>query len=104
GADKGMPGQVLGIPRLLADKHDPDLLRPLAEDGLRRVAVQRAGGAFGRRLAQLVERRLVWDQPSRARLLGVVGFGHRSRPPIGMTIGRPTFPFSGGRTPRMPLT
>ena len=39
GADKRMAGEVLGVARLLADKHDARPLRPLAEHGLRRVLV-----------------------------------------------------------------
>ena len=81
--DERMPGQILGIARLLADKHDAGVFRPLAEDGLRRVAVQRAGGAFSRRLAQLLDAGLVRDQPSGARLHGIVGIGHDLRLSIG---------------------
>ena len=61
-ADERMAGKVLGVAGLLSDEHHRRPLRPLAEHGLRRVAVKRAGGAFGRGLAQLVEVRLVRDQ------------------------------------------
>ena len=76
--DEGVTGQILGIPGLLADEQDRGALRSLAEHGLRRVAEQWAGGAFGRRLAQLVELRVFRDQRRRGGLVGVVNIGHRS--------------------------
>src|SRR6266536_3388302 len=86
-----MAGEVLGIAWLLADEHDPGVLRPLAEDGLRRVAIKRTGRAFRRRLAQPVEARVVGDQPAGG--LGLLDVGHVDAPgelrdSLGMTARR----------------
>src|SRR5437879_10082606 len=83
-ADKGMAGQILGIAGLLADKHDRRALRALAEDGLSRVAIKRTGRAFGRRLAQAVERRI--NRYPRADALLDVGHVDTSAS-VGMTAG-----------------
>src|SRR5690242_14837811 len=50
-ADEGATGQVFGIARLLAHQHDPGSLRSFAENGLRCVAVEVAGGALSGGLA-----------------------------------------------------
>jgi hypothetical protein len=52
-----MTGQVFGISRLLADQHDPGSLRAFAENGLRRVAVEVAGGALSGGIAQVLDGR-----------------------------------------------
>src|SRR5439155_27304227 len=81
-SDKGVTGQILGIARLLADKHDLGPFRPLAEHGLRRIAEQRASGAFGRRVAYVIEARLLGDQRCGGGGIGVFGFGPRSATPL----------------------
>src|SRR5439155_22417391 len=76
-ADKGMPGEILAVARLFADKHHRRPLGALAKDGLRRVFVERASLAFGRRRAQLVEAPFVGDERARAaRADDVVTIGH----------------------------
>jgi hypothetical protein len=50
--DEGPPGKVLLIPRLLSDKEDRCIERPLAEDRLRRAFVEIAAGAAARILEE----------------------------------------------------
>ena len=52
GADKRLALQIFLIAGLFADKHDLRIPRALSEDGLRCVAIERAGGAAPRRFAR----------------------------------------------------
>ena len=44
--DEGFARDVFLVARLLADEHEPRVLRPFAEDDLRRVFVEIAGAAM----------------------------------------------------------
>ena len=75
--------QILLIARLLADQHHTRARSPLAEHRLRTALVQRAGGAAGGSLLQLVEVRLRRHEPARrvVRLLAPRRTGRSSPAP-----------------------
>ena len=66
--DKRVAGEVFGIARLLADQHDPRLLRALPEHGLCGVLVQIAVRAAGGGVPQRRNARLYRDVGLASRL------------------------------------
>ena len=70
-ADERTTREVLPVPGLLADHHDPAPARPLAEHRLRPGLPQRAGPALGGQRPHLVEGRGDRGRLHRTVLVGV---------------------------------
>src|SRR5438045_2749887 len=76
-ARRDQPATLAGHAKRLAEQ---GLRCGRAEHGLRRVAGERTGGAFRRRLAQPFQIWLVRNKPGGPRLLDIVNVGHRPCP------------------------
>jgi hypothetical protein len=76
-SDERMALDVLAVPGLLADEHEPRILLALATDGLRGLLPQIAGLASGRGLTQRIDGELPGDEFLGRKLRFVFVSGHK---------------------------